>query len=181
MIKELDNKSKLRKQLIQARLDLDSEAYASKSNFIVSKLKQHPDFIRAKTIGIYISFRQEVATISLIKEMFGKKNICVPKIMNKQMEFYYINSFNELKKNKFGILEPDKDDLVSKKEIDLLVVPMVGYDRNHNRLGYGGGYYDRYLSNYQGAVIGLAFSLQEVIDLPVEPFDLPIKTIINEK
>ena len=63
----------------------------------------------------------------------------------------------------------------------LLIVPMVGYDQSGNRLGYGGGYYDRYLSDYCGNVIGLAFSFQEVANLPVEPFDLPIKKIINEK
>ena len=179
MIKALD-KAKLRKQLIQARLDLDSATYTTKSNFIVSKLKQRPEFIQAKTIGIYVSFRHEVETINLIKEMFVSKNVCVPKTKGKQMEFYQINSIEELKKSKLGILEPDNDALVSKKEIDLLVVPMVGYDQHHNRLGYGGGYYDRYLSDYQGHVIGLAFALQEIGDLPVEPFDLPIKTIINE-
>ena len=67
------DKKVLRKQLIQARLDLDSETYASKSNFIVSKLKQQPEFIEARAIGIYVSFRHEVETISLIKEIINNK------------------------------------------------------------------------------------------------------------
>ena len=79
------DKSSLRKQMIKARLDLDSVNYTTKSNFIISKLKQHPDFIKAKTIGIYVSFRNEVNTISLIKEMLSNKNICVPKIEDKEM------------------------------------------------------------------------------------------------
>lgn len=174
------DKVKLRKQLIQARLDLDSDLYAAKSNFIVSKLKQHPDFINAKTIGIYVSFRQEVDTIKLIKEMFDKKIICVPKINDKQMDFYQIDNINELQRNNLGILEPKNNRLVDKNMIDLLIVPMVGYDQFGNRLGYGGGYYDRYLGDYQGKTIGLAFSFQEVSNIPVEPFDLPIKIIINE-
>lgn len=174
------DKTKLRKQLIQARLDLDSDLYAAKSNFIVSKLKQHPDFINAKTIGIYVSFRQEVDTIKLIKEMFDKKIVCVPKIKGKQMDFYQIDNINELQRNNLGILEPDNDKIINKDQIDLLVVPIVGYDSQHNRLGYGGGYYDRYLSDYQGNTIGLAFSFQEVSNIPAEPFDLPIKIIINE-
>ena len=79
------DKSSLRKQMIKARLDLDSVNYTTKSNFIISKLKQHPDFIKAKTIGIYVSFRNEVNTISLIKEMLSNKNICVPKIEDKEI------------------------------------------------------------------------------------------------
>ena len=88
---------------------------------------------------------------------------------------------NELKKGNYGILEPDNDKLVNKKDIDLLIVPIVSYDKDHNRLGYGGGYYDRYLKDYEGKVIGLAFTFQQVEKLPVERFDLPIKTIIDEK
>ena len=164
------DKSSLRKQMIKARLDLDSVNYTTKSNFIISKLKQHPDFIKAKTIGIYVSFRNEVNTISLIKEMLSNKNICVPKIEDKEMNFYQIKSFDELKPNYMKILEPD-----------LMIVPIVAYDCFNNRLGYGGGYYDRYLSDYKGKIIGLAFSFQKVPLLPVEPFDLPISTIIDEK
>ena len=175
------DKKVLRKQLIQARLDLDSETYASKSNFIVSKLKQQPEFIEARAIGIYVSFRHEVETISLIKEIINNKIVCVPKISGKQMDFYQINSINELKTSNFGILEPNNSHPVTKDNLDLLIVPMVGYDQSGNRLGYGRGYYDRYLSDYCGNVIGLAFSFQEVANLPVEPFDLPIKKIINEK
>ena len=97
------------------------------------------------------------------------------------MNFYTINSLKELKKGNYGILEPDNDKLVNKKDIDLLIVPIVSYDKDHNRLGYGGGYYDRYLKDYEGKVIGLAFTFQQVEKLPVERFDLPIKTIIDEK
>ena len=79
------------------------------------------------------------------------------------------------------ILEPDNHHFISKDQIDLMIVPIVAYDCFNNRLGYGGGYYDRYLSDYKGKIIGLAFSFQKVPLLPVEPFDLPISTIIDEK
>lgn len=98
------------------------------------------------------------------------------------MNFYLINSLDELKKSSFGILEPsNQSKIINKENIDLLIVPMVAFDSNHNRLGYGGGYYDRYLKNYAGKVIGLAFSFQQTEALPVESFDIPIKTIIDEK
>ena len=179
--KELD-KIELRKQMINKRLDLSREDYATKSNLIISKLKQHPDFINAKTIGVYVSFKNEVDTISLIKEIVNEKSICVPKTDGHLMNFYLINSLDELKKGNFGILEPlNQGKIINKENIDLLIVPIVAFDSNHNRLGYGGGYYDRYLKNYFGKVIGLAFSFQQIETLPVESFDIPIKTIIDEK
>ena len=92
------DKAKLRKKMIQARLDLGSDEYLTKSNLIISKLKKNSDFINAKTIGIYVSFRNEVNTISLIKEMLAVKKICVPKTENHEMNFYTINSLKELKK-----------------------------------------------------------------------------------
>ena len=103
--------------MIKARLDLDSVNYTTKSNFIISKLKQHPDFIKAKTIGIYVSFRNEVNTISLIKEMLSNKNICVPKIEDKEMNFYQIKSFDELKPNYMKILEPDNHHFISMRRM----------------------------------------------------------------
>lgn len=176
------DKIELRKQMINKRLDLSREDYATKSNLIISKLKQHPDFINAKTIGVYVSFKNEVDTISLIKEIVNEKNICVPKTDGHLMNFYLINSLDELKKGNFGILEPlNQGKIINKENIDLLIVPIVAFDSNHNRLGYGGGYYDRYLKNYFGKVIGLAFSFQQIETLPVESFDIPIKTIIDEK
>lgn len=175
------DKAGLRRKMIQTRLGLSSEEYAVKSNLIISKLKNYHDFINAKTIGIYVSFKNEVNTAALIEEMIEIKKICVPKTKNHEMNFYLINSLKELKKGNYGILEPNNDNLVNKKDIDLLIVPIVSYDKNHNRLGYGGGYYDRYLKDYCGNVIGLAFNFQQVEKLPVKKFDIPIKTIIDEK
>lgn len=175
------DKATIRNKMIQKRLDLSSEEYTAKSNLIISKLKKHPDFINAKTIGIYVSFNNEVDTIALIQEIIKIKKVSVPKTSHHNMDFYLIDSFKELKLGNYGILEPHNHRFINKDWIDLLIVPMVAYDKNNNRLGYGGGYYDRYLKDYHGSVIGLAFAFQQVKKLPVESFDLPIKTIIDEK
>ncbi len=98
------DKAKLRKEMIQTRLDLSSEIYTVKSNLIISKLKNHPDFINAKTIGIYVSFKNEVNTTNLIEEMVKIKKICVPKTKNHKMDFYLIDSLEELKSGTYGIL-----------------------------------------------------------------------------
>lgn len=175
------DKIELRKQMIKKRLDLSSEDHAAKSNLIISKLKQHPDFINAKILGIYVSFKNEVDTIALIQEIIKTKKVSVPKTNHHEMDFYLIDSLEELKLGTYGILEPHNNRLIDKNKIDLLIVPIVAYDRNNNRLGYGGGFYDRYLKDYHGSIIGLAFAFQQVKNLPVESYDLPIKTIIDEK
>ena len=175
------DKVTLRNKMIQKRLDLSSEEHITKSNLIISKLKQHPDFINAKILGIYVSCKNEVDTIALIQEIIKTKKVSVPKTNHHEMDFYLIDSLEELKLGTYGILEPHNNRLIDKNKIDLLIVPIVAYDRNNNRLGYGGGFYDRYLKDYHGSIIGLAFAFQQVKNLPVESYDLPIKTIIDEK
>lgn len=175
------DKTTLRNKMIQKRLDLSSEEHTAKSNLIISKLKRHLDFINAKTVGIYVSFKNEVDTIALIQEIIKIKKIAVPKTNHHEMSFYQIDSLEELKLGTYGILEPHNNRLINKNKIDLLIVPIVAYDKKNNRLGYGGGFYDRYLKDYHGSVIGLAFSFQQVKSLPVESYDLPIKIIIDEK
>lgn len=174
------DKSQIRKLMIKKRLDLSKDEYLAKSNLIIYKLKQHPNFINAKTIGIYVSYKNEVETINLIKEIVESKKICVPKVNGQSMDFCLIRSLDELKSGNYGILEPVSNKIIEKNNIDLLIVPMVAYDNMHNRLGYGGGYYDRYLQGYLGNVIGLAFSFQKIEALPFEDFDLPIPVIIDE-
>lgn len=174
------DKSQIRKLMIKKRLDLSKDEYLAKSNLIIYKLKQHPNFINAKTIGIYVSYKNEVETINLIKEIVKCKKICVPKVNGQSMDFCLIRSLDELKSGNYGILEPVSNKIIEKNNIDLLIVPMVAYDNMHNRLGYGGGYYDRYLQGYLGNVIGLAFSFQKIEALPFEDFDLPIPVIIDE-
>lgn len=134
------DKVTLRNKMIQKRLDLSSEEHITKSNLIISKLKQHPDFINAKILGIYVSFKNEVDTIALIQEIIKTKKVSVPKTNHHEMDFYLIDSLEELKLGTYGILEPHNNRLIDKNKIDLLIVPIVAYDRNNNRLGYGGGF-----------------------------------------
>lgn len=174
------DKVSCRRQMKQRRLDLSKEVYLDKSNAIINALKEHYFFKTAKTIGIYISFNQEVETISLIEEMLTIKTICVPKIQSKEMEFIAIDSLEKLKKNTYGILEPIDSQCVDKESIDLLIVPLLAYDQKNYRVGYGGGYYDKYLKGYHGKTIGLAFATQEVESIVTNKYDIPLDIIINE-
>ena len=142
-------------------------------------------YIGATNIGFNPTVRVEKLSIEthilqFNEDIYGK-NIKI-EFLERIRDEKKFNSLDELKKSSFGILEPsNQSKIINKENIDLLIVPMVAFDSNHNRLGYGGGYYDRYLKNYAGKVIGLAFSFQQTEALPVESFDIPIKTIIDEK
>lgn len=175
------DKKALRKKLIKMRSDMDEMTYHRLSHFIINQLKLTDDFISAKTIGVYLSYNHEVETWQLIKETFGLKRICVPVVeKDKQMHFVQINHFHDLKKNKYGIYEPIEGNIIDKNDIDLIIVPLVGYNDDRYRLGYGGGYYDRYLKDYKGKTVGIAFQLQKLLDYIPESHDIALDQIITE-
>lgn len=175
------DKKELRRYMIKKRLNLDEKDYHQRSDLIINRLKNNEFFKKAKNIGIYFSYRHEVETISLIKEIISEKNIYAPKIHGRDMNFIKITNLSNLVKNQYGILEPIGNEIVNKKQLDLLIVPLVAYDKDYNRLGYGGGYYDRFLMDYQGQTIGLAFSFQKVQHLAIEDYDLPLDMIITDE
>ena len=84
-------------------------------------------------------------------------------------------------KNKYGIDEPIDKQEINKEFLDLMIVPLVGYDANCYRLGYGGGYYDRYLKDFNAPTIGLAYSFQYIEHYQSEDFDIPLDDIITDK
>ncbi|MFV0395823.1 MAG: 5-formyltetrahydrofolate cyclo-ligase [Coprobacillaceae bacterium] len=174
------DKQAVRKEMIKKRLDLDMTSYMSKSNLIIYNLEKLNCFNQAKTIGVYVSMKQEVNTIEFIKKWCKSKRIVVPKVNGKKMNFYHIYTMNDLEAGNFGVLEPKSNILVKPSEIDLLIIPIVAYTNEHHRIGYGGGYYDRYLQDYNGLKIGIAFSFQKILDFEIENHDIPLDTIINE-
>ena len=95
---------------------------------------------------------------------------------------YWLAINNNFIKNSFGILEPDKSKsiLINKNNIDVIIVPLVGFDANKNRLGHGGGYYDRYLVGYKGLKIGVGFSIQKLDSIETTKNDIPMDIIISE-
>ena len=138
---------------------------------------------KIKTIGGYYPINYEFDCLPVLKK-FAEKNflISLPVISaSNQMNFFNWSSDAHLKINSMGIPEP-----VSKKIVypDLILVPLVGFDKNKFRLGYGGGYYDRYIEKVDNfkkfKTIGLSFSFQEIKKLPVNKFDKKLDFIITE-
>ncbi|SFA96180.1 MULTISPECIES: 5-formyltetrahydrofolate cyclo-ligase [unclassified Bacillus (in: firmicutes)] len=182
----MNEKDLLRKKLKSQLSNMPNHLYEQSSDTIAKLLYQQPEWNNSNTIGITISKQPEVHTRKIIIEAWNqKKTIVVPKChpKSRKMEFREITDYSQLESVYYGLLEPivDKTRLIHKEEIDLLIVPGLGYTRDGFRLGFGGGYYDRYLQNYSGHTISLAFQSQLVEELMVEGHDIAVKKIITDK
>ena len=131
----------------------------------------------------FASFNSEVNTHDMIKKTFGKKNIVIPKIIQHEIEPSVIIDFDNLvPSGKFGILEPIEAMKIAYKNIDLVLVPGIAFDKEGHRIGYGFGYYDKFLKKVPKAIkIGLCFDFQIVNKIPREEHDAPVDLIVTEE
>lgn len=163
---------------------LDEGTYNNYSKQIEDQFLRQVAATDASTIGITISSFPEVDTWGIIKQLWSMgKNVAVPKCtpFDKSMIFYQIQNFDQLERVYMHLLEPNP--LISKaitpQEIDILVVPGIVYSEKGYRIGYGGGYYDRFLMNYKGDTLSLAFDIQVVKYVEYDVFDIPVDKIIT--
>ncbi len=159
--------------------------YKQKSLYIKKNLLNSPEFLNASIIGITISRFPEVNTRPIIEAAWelGKK-IAVPKCENKtrEMDFRMITSYDNLETVYLDLQEPiiKETRSIEKDKINLQIVPGVVYADNGLRIGFGGGYYDRYLMDYTGDVVSLAFEKQTGQTIPFEEHDIPVQKIFTE-
>ena len=151
-----------------------------KSKIIIDHFIKQPITKKAKMIGCFAGLANEVQTLSLLDKSL---NLCFPRVQGKDMMFYAVNSIDELDKGSFGILEPKQGcPLVNIEQIDIMLIPCVALDKKGTRIGYGQGYYDRYLRDYRGLKIALCFA--ETIStnkIPSEEHDVKMDMYIDEK
>lgn len=177
-------KSELRKRYIELRKTaLTTEERQNYSDEIADKMLKLDALKSAENVFCYSAYAGEVETIRLIDSLLemGKK-VCLP-LCDKNtntMSARRINSRTELKSGAYGILEPTGAE-IAPEDIDFIIVPMVAFDRKRTRLGYGGGYYDRYLPKTKAIKCGIAYSLQEADKLSKDKHDVPLDMIITEK
>ena len=175
-------KSKLRKKIIKIRETNNKKNIKINFDKIINLFKEEK--IIKKNIGGYFPVNFEVDDLELLKK-FEKKNfnISLPVIKkNSQMDFYAWSFSDPLKINKYGIPEPETKNIVYP---DVLLIPLVAFDKNLNRLGYGGGYYDRLiekLSKKKNIIkIGLALSIQKIDKVPINANDQKLDYIVTNK
>ena len=179
------DKSELRKVMKRKRSGLSAERILMYSGCIAENLIQRQEYADASVLLAYVSFSSEVNTHFLIEKAWKDgKRVAVPKCMDdSKLEFQYIRSFDDLAPGKFGIPDPVTGESVEYNEDDkcLLLLPGVAYTNKGDRLGYGGGYYDRYLKKHDSIPNAmLAYSLQQTETLPVDEMDVPADMIITE-
>lgn len=175
-------KTEIRKKVRQARDQLTKAKRQEKSDVICEKLINSEAFKQAKCIYTYRDFGSEVCVRTLIDACFEQnKRIAVPKVFGKELRFFYISSYADLTCGYAGIPEPIGG-LPKANETDaLVIVPGIAFDRQRNRCGYGGGFYDRYLAVHKKhQTIALAFELQMVKCVPTDAFDISVQRIITE-
>ena len=179
-----DEKNLIRKQMKQLRADMTRTERFEKSMQIFEQLITVPEFKRADRIYTYVSMDNEIDTIMLIDYSLSlEKRVFVPRVSGKDMEFYEISDISELNPGYMGIHEPD----INGKEPDysrtgFMCMPGLAFDRSYNRIGYGGGFYDRYLSVenklYKAA---LAYEAQLLESIPAQDGDVRPDMIVTEE
>ena len=173
-------KSKLRKKILKIREIKSTKKIKIKFDIVFRLLKSIK--IKKKNIGGYFPVNNEVDDLNLLREFEKKKyKISLPIIENKLSMNFYEWSFEEpLKINKFGIPEPCSKNICLP---DIILVPLVAFDKNLNRLGYGGGYYDRYFSKVKKTKkvlkIGLALNHQKIKNIPINKYDQKLDYIVT--
>ena len=176
------NKTEIRKKILDIRKKNDEKKL--QINFQdISRILQKSKSV-GKIVGGYYPYNFEVDTTKILKEFEKKKYlISLPKIKkNFQMDFFQWSSNEPLSINKYGIPEPISGKIMYP---DILLVPIVAFDKNLNRIGYGGGFYDRYIKRikkYKNIItIGLAYSFQKVKKIKINKNDMKLNFILTDK
>ena len=179
-----DEKNVIRKRMKQLREDMTRAERFEKSMRIFEQLITVPEFKRADRIYTYVSMDNEIDTIMLIDYSLSlEKRVFVPRVSGRDMEFYEISDISELNPGYMGIYEPD----INGKEPDysrtgFMCMPGLAFDKSYNRIGYGGGFYDRYLSVenklYKAA---LAYEAQLLESIPAQDGDVRPDMIVTEE
>ncbi len=174
----MENKATLRRKILKIRDSLSSENVSSLSTKILERLFSRPMVIQSKKIAFYMPKGNEVDTRMMIYQAKSAgKEVLLP-ITKKELEFHPFHSFADLHEGKYGILEPPESKPI---EPEVIIVPGISFGLCMHRLGYGKGYYDRYLSKSSAYRVGICYDFQVVEKLPSHPHDQRLNEIVSEK
>lgn len=171
----MDNeKSTLRRELLSLRKSTGCKSIS------MEMLEKYPEFVSAKTVFCYVSAHGEVDTHNLIEELLKKKTVVVPYCVDKDghMAACPIESMNDLTEGSFGIPEPVSPQEFPKHKIDFVIVPGVAFDEDGYRLGYGKGYYDRFLSGIFPYKLGICQREFYLKKIPHGEYDIKMNSVL---
>lgn len=183
---DMNGKSEIRKRMIAQRNAIPREEIEEKSRAIQKRVTALEEIRLAPTLMVYLSFGSEVLTDDLIRWCWGEgKRIVVPfcHVESRELTACRIDGFDELETGHYGIRAPKEGLLrpVDGGKIEVILVPAVAFDRRGYRIGYGGGYYDRFLPKVpRAARIGAVFACQIVPEVPIDRYDVQVERIVTE-
>lgn len=185
------DKKEIREMIIKERDLIPREELESRSRSIFEKLVELPEYEEAENVLVYASMRSEVRTDEIILDALasGKKVFC-PKVTNKTssvMTFIRIFEIEDLKEGFYGIREPELSEeaevfpQTGADENSIVIVPGVAFDKEGNRIGYNGGFYDSFLSRHPDiCTVALCYKMQLFDHVPAEPHDIAVKKVLSE-
>jgi 5-formyltetrahydrofolate cyclo-ligase len=177
----METKGSIRKQIFRLRKEASPEQLEADSRKIFARIRAMEEYRKAAAVYAYVDVNGEVMTREFIAGAWADgKLVAVPKVRGKDMTFYVLEDFGQLEAGYFGIPEP-----VRGREADaedaLMIVPGVAFDRLRHRIGYGQGFYDRYLSrHWEHFTVAAAFDFQIVDEVPAEPTDICPDRLVTE-
>jgi len=179
-------KKAVRNRILHEMDRIDEYVFTEKCKQIRNRLFATSLWHGAGTIGVTLSIGREIETMAIITKAWTEaKRVAVPKCNpnNRTLSFYELQTFSQLESGFFGLMEPNtsKTEAITQDSLDLLIVPGIVFNHQGYRIGYGGGYYDRLLSDYEGVTVSLLLESQMIGDIPIEPHDQRVDWMITEK
>ena len=175
-----DKKDSLRNILLEKRDNTSFDLLKIASEKMQKKLKKIYAFKNAQKIGVYYPIQSEIFTQDIIQELISNgKEVFLPKVVGEKMEFRKIIDFSSLEKGRFDIMEP-KEDCPKNNNLDVILIPTVGISPSGVRLGYGNGFYDKFLAENKTTTIALTLEKQIVKNIPKSEHDISIDWVVTE-
>ncbi len=176
-----EQKKTLREKFLKVRNSIPYKERVEKDSVIIKKILEFKEFLKAKNVMIYYPFRNEVNLLHLI-DLCRDKNFYFPIVDFENKELKVAKYNGKFYQNKFGIFEPESSEIIDEVNyLDFVLVPGVVFDNHGYRIGYGGGYYDRFLSKIKSYRCGVCYDEQVVDNIPISPNDVFLDCIISDK
>lgn len=174
------DKKELRRQIREKKRAMSEEQIVSASFRLGEMLFSTQQYQDAKTLYGYLPYNQEVRTVSMLQRaLTDGKRVAVPKVYDDEMRFIYIENFEQLEKSDMGIPEPIADDPVADDPTALVLMPGLAFDEAGHRIGYGGGFYDKFLAAEPShPTVALCYDFQMMPQLDTEEFDIPVDLVL---
>ena len=174
------NKQELRRTIRERKRAMTEEEIVERSNALAEKFYNTPAYQAASTIYGYLPYNQEVRTVPMLQRALDEgKRVAVPKVYGEEMRFIYLEDLTQVSKGYAGIPEPIADAPVAEDQRALVLMPGLAFDPQGHRIGYGGGFYDRFLAQEpHHPTLALCYEFQMQAHLDTEEFDIPVDTVL---